>query len=74
MKLNNLRYDHNYYYYKIFMNNNDVVVYEIVSEDQLYIINELDCKIININKNIPRYFHKIILHFYFLHNCCICCN
>ena len=63
MDLNTLNYDHNYYYYKLHINKKNEIIYEIIFEDQLYLLNELNFKIICINKNIPRYFHKIFLCF-----------
>ena len=74
MELNSWNYDHNYYYYKFHINKKNEIIYEIISDDQLYLLNELNCKIIRINKNIPRYFHKIFLHCYYLEFCCICCK
>lgn len=61
IELNSLNYDHNYYYYKLYISKQDKIIYEIISENQLYLLNKLSCKIICINKNIPRYFHKIFL-------------
>jgi hypothetical protein len=74
IELNSLEYDHNYYFYKSYINNKNEIIYEIISEDQLYLLNELSCKIIIINKNIPKYFHKIFLHCYYLQYYCICCK
>jgi len=74
MELNSLNYDHNYYFYKSYTNYKNEITYEIISEDQLYLLNELDCKIIRINKNIPRCFHKTFLCYYYLQSYCICCK
>jgi hypothetical protein len=65
MELNTLNYDHNYYY-KFYINKKNEIIYEIIHEDQLYLLNELSSKIICINKNIPIYFHKIFLRFCYL--------
>ena len=74
IELNSLQYDHNYYFYKSYINNKNEIIYEIISEDQLYLINEIDTRIIRINKNIPKYFHKTILRCYYLQSCCFCCK
>ena len=65
-ELNNLNYDHNYYYYRFYISKQDKIIYEIISEDQLYKLNELNNKILCVNKNIPRYFHKIFLYYCYL--------
>jgi hypothetical protein len=63
MEINDLIYDHNYYFYKCFINYKSQFIYEILSEEQLNSLKNNRHKIICINKNIPQFFHKIFLYY-----------
>ena len=63
MEINNLIYDHNYYFYKCFINYNSQFIYEILSEEQLNSLKNSHYQIICINKNIPQFFHIIFLYY-----------
>ena len=59
-------YDHNYHVYNCFTNNENHFVYQRISDEPRLLIKETTGKIIHINKNIPKFFHKMILYFWYI--------
>ena len=61
-----LQYDHNYYYYKCSINIDHVFIYERLTTNTTDILHDKLTKIIHINKNIPTFFHKMILYYWYI--------
>ena len=70
---NKLIYDKNYIVYHCFINIRNEFAYEIIPNDNIYLLEEslikeieYPGKIICINKKIPIFFHKMILYYYYI--------
>ena len=59
-------YYHNYHVYNCYTNSENEFVYERISDEPRLLIKETTGKLIHINKNIPTFFHKMILYYSYI--------